>query len=104
MNAARLLRLARRRAGLTQRELAERCSFEQSAVARIESGRVSPRTDTLDKLLRACGERLDAVPVPAEREVDVTQIRERLGWTVQERLDELISGAEAFLALASHAR
>lgn len=63
MRPARLLAYARRHAGLTQRELAERAGTAQSAVARIESGRTTPRFDTLARLVRECGSRIDLTPV-----------------------------------------
>lgn len=56
------LRQARRRAGLTQRQLAATVGVPQSTIARIESGAMDPCTSTLDRLLRACGEELRAVP------------------------------------------
>ena len=55
---ARALIEARSRAGLTQSELAERMETTQSAVARLESGRVLPSTRTLEKIARATGTRL----------------------------------------------
>lgn len=55
MDAALLLRDARRRAGLSQRVLAERAGTSQSAIAAIESGRRDPSVGTLDRLLSACG-------------------------------------------------
>ena len=55
---ARALIEARRRAGFTQAELAERMQTTQSAVARLESGRVPPSTRTLEKVARATGTRL----------------------------------------------
>ena len=55
---ARALIEARIRAAFTQRELAERMGTTQSAVARLESGRVHPSTRTLDKIARATGTRL----------------------------------------------
>ncbi len=85
MNAAAILRAARIRAGLTQRELARQAGIAQPAVSRIERGGVSPRAATLERLLRACGEEL----VGAERlgaGVDRTLVRERLGLPVAERL------------------
>lgn len=74
MIAAQLLRHARRGAGLSQRELAERAGTTQSAVSRIESGAVTPRFDTLAELVRACGARIGLVPVLGEG-VDRTTVR-----------------------------
>lgn len=56
----------------------------QPAVSRIERGRVSPRVETLDGLLRACGVALDLVPRPG-RDVDRTLFRERLRLSPGER-------------------
>ena len=55
---ARALIEARARAGFTQAELAARMKTTQSAVARLESGRVPPSTRTLEKVARATGTRL----------------------------------------------
>lgn len=49
---------ARSHAGLTQVELAERMGTTQSAIARLESGRVRPSTSTLEKVAKATGTRL----------------------------------------------
>lgn len=49
---------ARERAGLTQEELAARMETSQSAVARMESGRVLPSGSTLKRFARATGSRL----------------------------------------------
>jgi len=63
---ARTLIEARTRAGLTQTELARRMKTSQSYVARIESGKVRPSTDSLERFARATGSRLKIVfePVP----------------------------------------
>lgn len=50
-----LVREARKRAGLTQRELGERAGTTQSAIARLENGRTTPSFDTVTRLVRACG-------------------------------------------------
>src|SRR5207244_11403022 len=50
-----LLREARQRAGLSQRQLAHRARTAQSVVARIERGQTSPSWDTLARLLAAAG-------------------------------------------------
>ena len=57
-----MVRSARRRVGLTQRQLAEKAGVPQSTVGRIESGVTDPRSETLIRLLRACGEDLEALP------------------------------------------
>jgi transcriptional regulator with XRE-family HTH domain len=64
--AARLLRYARRRAGLTQRDLAAKCGVAQSYVARVESGRIDPSVSSLSRLLRACETTLEAMPGSGE--------------------------------------
>ena len=88
MEASRVLRQARRQAGLTQRELAQRARVSQPLIARIERGDVSPRVETLDRLLAACGFDLE--------------LRPRLGLgldrTVIDRLLDLTPGERARLA------
>ena len=83
--AARILRHARRRAGLTQRALAERTGVAQPAIARIERGRVSPRLDTLTELLEATGMTLE-VAVLAGAGVDRSLIRASLARSPEERI------------------
>lgn len=53
-----LIRIARRRAGLTQVELARRAGTSQAAVSAYESGRRSPSVDTLCRILAAAGSEL----------------------------------------------
>ncbi|MGC4049329.1 MAG: helix-turn-helix transcriptional regulator [Paludibaculum sp.] len=55
---ARTLIEARIAAGLTQAELATRMATTQSVVARLESGRSRPSTQTLERLAEATGTRL----------------------------------------------
>jgi transcriptional regulator with XRE-family HTH domain len=49
---------ARKRAGLTQNELARKMGTTQPAVARLESGRGRPSMRTLERLAEATGSRL----------------------------------------------
>jgi transcriptional regulator with XRE-family HTH domain len=72
MDHATLLRTERRRAGLSQRELAARAGTSAAAVCLYERGERIPRTDTLARLLAAAGatlmlgaRRSDAVDVAA---------------------------------------
>lgn len=62
MEARTLLRTERHRAGLTQRQLAERTGVPQSTIARIETGRADPRASTVNTLLIACGRSMAAGP------------------------------------------
>ncbi|MFW6200502.1 MAG: type VII toxin-antitoxin system MntA family adenylyltransferase antitoxin [Gemmatimonadota bacterium] len=55
IDAAELLRVARDRAGLSQRDLARRADTSQSVVARIELGETSPTVSTLNRLIEAAG-------------------------------------------------
>jgi transcriptional regulator with XRE-family HTH domain len=50
-----LIREARRRAGLTQAELARRAGVPQSTIGRIESGARVPSTALAERLIRAAG-------------------------------------------------
>ena len=47
--------------GISQRELAELCGLPQSSIARIESGRITPKLDTLLKIIHPLGLRLKIV-------------------------------------------
>lgn len=62
-----LIRRARREAGLTQAELARRAATSQSAVAAYESGTKTPTVETLERLLRAAGQRLRSGPSPTRK-------------------------------------
>jgi len=55
MAIGNLIREARRRAGLTQAELAQRAGVPQSTVGRIETGARSPSIDLAELLIRAAG-------------------------------------------------
>ncbi|MEK6619648.1 MAG: helix-turn-helix domain-containing protein [Chloroflexota bacterium] len=83
--APRLIRAARRKAGITQRALAGRSGVPQPTIAAIEAGRQDPRFGTLDRLLRACGYELDIRHVLGEG-VDRTLIHEMLRLTPGERV------------------
>jgi transcriptional regulator with XRE-family HTH domain len=53
--AGNLLRVARARAGMSQRELAEVAGVQQSTIARIESGARQPSLPVLARILAAVG-------------------------------------------------
>jgi ribosome-binding protein aMBF1 (putative translation factor) len=55
LELARQVRELREQENLSQGELAERCGTKQPAIARLESGRVVPRLDLLQKIAAALG-------------------------------------------------
>jgi len=95
MDPARAVREARRRAGVTQEELARSAGLRQPAVARIEAGRVTPRVDTLDRILRGCGMSL-VVEARMGAEVDRTGIARLLQQAPAERLSRAAASARGF--------
>jgi DNA-binding XRE family transcriptional regulator len=54
---------ARKERGISQRELERLSGVKQPIIARIESGTVSPKLDTVMKLLAAMGKKLAIVPL-----------------------------------------
>ena len=76
---------ARRRAGLTQRELAARARTSQSAIARIERGRQVPSIETLQRILRACDLELRLRIVPRDLH-DEDLIEATLALSPEERI------------------
>lgn len=66
MKGGELVREARRRAELTQAELARRVGTTQSAIARLERGRTEPSLERVGQLLRACGLDLNVQLLPVD--------------------------------------
>ena len=97
MDAARALLQARRRARYSQRQLAAASGVAQPTIARIERGLETPRVDTLDRLLRACGDALEAVPL-AGVGIDRTVINQLLLVSPAERLELAAREAETLAA------
>lgn len=75
-HAGRAIRLAveikelREKKGLSQRQLAELVGTTQSAIARLEGGRISPSLPTLDRIANA---------LDAELTVSLTDTQQLLG-------------------------
>jgi transcriptional regulator with XRE-family HTH domain len=95
-----LLREARARQGISQRQLALRAKTSQDAISRIERGVESPTLERLDHLLTVLGEylELDAVPLSEGGRGAMRTARERLreaaSWNLAATKLEII-GAEA---------
>jgi transcriptional regulator with XRE-family HTH domain len=74
MQPAIMISSERKRASLTQAQLAERVGISQAKISAYESGRISPSVETLERLLAAMGARLTVergrrpVILPSRRE------------------------------------
>jgi predicted nucleotidyltransferase/DNA-binding XRE family transcriptional regulator len=77
VDSGTLIRDARRRAGLTQAQLAQLSGTSQSAIARYEKAAAQPSLSTLARLLAACGERLEvrSLPAPGRAELNYSAVR-----------------------------
>lgn len=87
MTAGTLLRTARLRHGLTQRQLAIRARTSQAAISRIERDLVSPSVGTLSELLRLMNEELALGAQEIDWGHDVTLNRELLALPLADRID-----------------
>jgi transcriptional regulator with XRE-family HTH domain len=92
MNGGVLIREARRRAGLTQRQLAERLGTSHGAVARWEKGTVTPSWDAVVAAVRAAGLDLRVGLVETD-DHDLALARQRLLRSPAERLADLVAMA-----------
>lgn len=103
MNGGQLIRQARKRAGLTQRELAERLGTTQAAIARWEGGRTTPSFDRVVEAVRACG--LDLATRIVTRDDQHEQlVEERLSISPGERLERLTRTRKAIEEMVASAR
>jgi len=93
MNGGQFVRESRRRAGLTQLQLAGRVGLTQPSVARIESGQTAASFERIVELVRATGFDLDIHVVPLDEDglALAEQNRHR---TPDERLDNLLAATE----------
>ena len=96
-----LVKMARVRAGLSQRELARKAQTAQSVVARVELGENSPSWDTLMRLLGAAGFKLrttlERTPVVDRSVLDY--VPRILRMTPEQRLEE-VAELSRFIAAA----
>ena len=88
-----LLRAARRRAGLTQAELAARAGMTQSVISAYESGHRHPALSTLASLVEAAGFDLDVRIRPRRR--GLARLTGPVGQRVRRHRRDLIAAAAA---------
>lgn len=86
MSAHSFVRDARKTAGLTQVQLAARAGMTQPTIARLERPGSNPTVDTLERVLRATGHRLEIGAYDGTYGIDETQLRERAALTPAQRM------------------
>ena len=86
MPANTLLRAARRRANLTQAQLAARMATSQPVIARLEREHADPRFTTLERALAAAGFRLELVSEAISPSIDEAQLAQQLAMTPAQRV------------------
>jgi transcriptional regulator with XRE-family HTH domain len=91
---AEVLRDARRRHGVSQAQLAIRAGTRQSAISRIESGRVSPTFETLRTLLDLLGEELAIGSEHPDTGIDLTLNEGNLRLTPSDRVNHGLGFAD----------
>lgn len=72
MKGGVIIKAARLRAGLTQRELAARAGTTQNAISRWERGLVDPGLATVAEIVRACGLELRCVLAEPDQQTAAT--------------------------------
>lgn len=94
MSGGQIVREARRRAGISQRELANRLDTSQSVIARWEAGTTSPSFDSVAKAVRACGLVLDVHLTELDEGFghDWSIAKQNLALTPAQRLANLVAG------------
>jgi transcriptional regulator with XRE-family HTH domain len=99
-----LLREARKKHGVSQKQLAMRASTTQSAISRIERDRISPSVETLSELLYLLGEDLTLGIEERDFGIDRTLNAERLKLPPSERVAYGLSMAEQMIAISPNVR
>ena|SRR3989475_8452327 len=103
MKASKIVLGARKRMGLTQRQLSERTGIPQPMISAIERGRQDPRHSTVERILAVTDQELDIV-MRGGRGVDQTQFVESLRLTPLQRLRTGVAASKAIDRLVRSAR
>ena len=104
MSPDALLRDARRKADLTQAELAARLGVTQAAVARLERRGANPTLRTLDRAMQAMGHQLELRSTSRPSSVDETLVASYLRLSPAERLQAFQSSHASVQRLRDVAR
>jgi transcriptional regulator with XRE-family HTH domain len=99
-----LLREARARHGVSQKQLAMRASTTQSAISRLERDAVSPSIETLRELLYLLGEDMTLGSEERDFGIDRTLTIERLKVSPSARVEYGLAMAEQLIAMSPNVR
>jgi transcriptional regulator with XRE-family HTH domain len=104
MSPGRLVREARERHGVSQKQLAMRAGTTQSAISRIERDRISPSVETLRELLYLLGEDLTLQAEARDFGIDRTLNAERLKLSSSDRVEYGLAMTKQMIAISPNVR
>ena len=104
MSPGELVKEARQRHRVSQKQLAMRAGTTQSAISRIERDRISPSVATLRELLYLMGEDLTLGAERRDFGIDPTLTAERLKASPSERVEYGLAMAEQLIAISPNVR
>lgn len=104
MSPGQLVQEARRRHGVSQKQLAMRAGTTQSAISRFERDRISSSVATLRELLYLLGEDLTLGTEKRDFGIDRTLTVERLKSSPSERVEYGLAMAEQLIAISPNVR
>lgn len=104
MSPGELVKEARQRHRVSQKQLAMRAGTTQSAISRIERDRISPSVATLRELLYLLGEDLTLGAERRDFGIDPTLTAERLKASPSERVEYGLAMAEQLIAISPNVR
>jgi DNA-binding XRE family transcriptional regulator len=61
--AGQIIEMARKKAGMTQTELAEKIGSSKSYISRVETGKTEPKVSTFYRIASALGHSIELIPV-----------------------------------------
>jgi transcriptional regulator with XRE-family HTH domain len=91
MEVGKAIRAARRRHGVSQRQLAYRTRSSQQSISRIERGLVSPTLATVERIAAALGEELHVEMRPREVPFEDAQLYESVRTPLPRRFELAVS-------------
>ena len=89
MKGNHLVREARKRAGLSQAELARRAGTTQSVISRLERGATAPSMQTISELVRTCGFELGVSLSRHDDDHDWSLVQQNLQLSPEQRVRQV---------------